>query len=311
MSAQVIGLTIAYVVNAATAVGQDRPVLRLMVAVVHRHAAGLVILVAIKGYVIGDPKYHLEAVRGQLPWFAWTALSAFIIGLCVSLVFLFKFREAHAAAALHRAEAERHLMSKHAIEAELKLMQAQVEPHFLFNTLASVQYLTETDPREAGKLLSHLIDYLRAALPQLRASSTTLAQGSRARRRLPQHPQDAHGTAPRHSPSTSRPNSRSIRFRPTCSSRWSRMRSSTAWSPPPTAGRSASPRSSDGDRLAVSVTDTGRGTAAPPAGQPGNGVGLSNVRERLAALYGPRGRFTLEESAPRGTRATLSIPFEP
>ena len=67
----------------------------------------------------------------------------------------------------------------------------------------------------------------------------------------------------------------------------------------------------EGDKLTVSVTDTGRGSAAPHAGQPGDGVGLANVRERLAALYGPRGRFTLEESAPHGTRAALSIPFEP
>ena len=65
---------------------------------------------------------------------------------------------------------------KQAVEAELKMMQAQVEPHFLFNTLASVQYLTETDPREASRLLGHLLAYLRAALPQLRTATTTLGQ---------------------------------------------------------------------------------------------------------------------------------------
>ncbi len=56
------------------------------------------------------------------------------------------------------------------------MMQAQVEPHFLFNTLASVQYLTETDPPARRALLGHLIAYLRAALPQLRAATTTLGQ---------------------------------------------------------------------------------------------------------------------------------------
>ena len=55
-------------------------------------------------------------------------------------------------------------------------MQAQVEPHFLFNTLASVQYLTETDPPQASRLLGHLLAYLRAALPQLRSRATTLGQ---------------------------------------------------------------------------------------------------------------------------------------
>jgi LytS/YehU family sensor histidine kinase len=77
---------------------------------------------------------------------------------------------------LHRAEAERHQLSKLALESELKLMQAQVEPHFLFNTLASVQYLTETDPPQASRLLGHLLAYLRAALPQLRSASATLGQ---------------------------------------------------------------------------------------------------------------------------------------
>ena len=62
------------------------------------------------------------------------------------------------------------------MESELKLMQAQIEPHFLFNTLASVQFLTETDPPQASRLLGHLLSYLRAALPQMRSASTTLGQ---------------------------------------------------------------------------------------------------------------------------------------
>ena len=309
MSAQVFGLTIAYVVNAAKPWGKTRPVLRLMCAVGIGTLLAIVILVAGKGYVIGDPKYHLEAVRPQLSWFAGTALSAFIIGLCVSFVFLFKFREAHAAAALHRAEAERHLMSKHAVEAELKLMQAQVEPHFLFNTLASIQYLTETDPRAAGKLLSHLIDYLRAALPQLRASSTTLGKevglaaaylnilqmrmGSRLTFtidvpvELAQHP-----------------------FPPNLLISLVENAIKHGVEPAADGGTISVVSRRDGDEVIVSVTDTGRGSAAPAPDQPGNGVGLSNVRERLAALYGTHGRFTLAETSPHGTRATLSIPFE-
>ena len=114
--------------------------------------------------------------------------AAFGNGLFVSLFFYVKHREARAAAALHKAEAERHLLSKQAIEAELKLLQAQVEPHFLFNTLASVQYLTETDPQQARRLLGHLIDYLRAALPQLRARIVDARPRDRARRGLSQHP---------------------------------------------------------------------------------------------------------------------------
>jgi len=120
--------------------------------------------------------YPMAYVRERWSFFFYNVFVAFGNGLLISLIFYVKRREARAAAALHKAEADRHLLSRQAVEAELKLLQAQVEPHFLFNTLASVQYLIETDPKEANVLLGHLIGYLRAALPQLRASSSTLAR---------------------------------------------------------------------------------------------------------------------------------------
>ena len=64
-----------------------------------------------------------------------------------------------------------------------------------------------------------------------------------------------------------------------------------------------------GASIVVTVTDTGRGLAAGSRTD-GDGVGLTNIRERLAALYGSEGRFTLEPAAPRGMRATLSVPLE-
>jgi LytS/YehU family sensor histidine kinase len=67
----------------------------------------------------------------------------------------------------------------------------------------------------------------------------------------------------------------------------------------------------EGDRIVLTVTDSGRGLAASAAADTaGDGVGLSNVRERLAALFGPRARFAIEEVQPRGTRAIIAIPYE-
>ena len=63
-----------------------------------------------------------------------------------------------------------------------------------------------------------------------------------------------------------------------------------------------------GESIAVTVLDTGSGT--PAAGKGGQGVGLSNVRERLAALYGGKARFSLEPVSPRGMRAVLTVPYE-
>jgi len=310
ISAQTFGLTIAYVVNATKPWGKTHSVWRLVAAVALGTTLAVVLVVVIKGYVIGEQEYRLESVRQRLDWFAGTALSAFILGLCAGLVFLLKFREAHAAAALHRAEAERHLMSKHAIEAELKLMQAQVEPHFLFNTLASVQYLTETDPPAAGKLLSHLIDYLRAALPQLRASSTTLGKEVGLAAAYLNILQMRIG--PRLAFTIDVPAELAVHpFPPNLLISLVENAIKHGVEPAADGGTISVVAQRDGDAVVVSVLDTGRGAAAPAPDQPGNGVGLSNVRERLAALYGTAGRFTLAAEPPRGTRATLSIPFAP
>jgi len=169
LTVQLYGFAIAYCVNAASPWERSRPILRLIVAVAIGTLLGVTLTIVVKGY-------SWDYVMARASLFGWNIFTGFANGLFVSLFFYVKHRETQAAAALHKAEAARHLMSKQAIEAELKLMQAQVEPHFLFNTLASVQYLTETDPQEANRLLGHLIDYLRAALPQLRASSTTLGK---------------------------------------------------------------------------------------------------------------------------------------
>ena len=95
-------------------------------------------------------------------------------------------------------------------------MQAQVEPHFLFNTLASVQYLTETDPPRGVRLLGHLLAYLRAALPQLRSASTTLGQEIELARGLPQHLARCGWGRASSSRSTSRRRCARTRFRRCC-----------------------------------------------------------------------------------------------
>src|SRR5512143_1205123 len=169
LSVQLHGLAIAYCVNVAAPWDHERPLARLALATLVGSLIGVVLVIVVK-------RYSLEYVRTMPTSFLFNVVAAFVTGYSISLIFLMKRREARAAAALHQAEAAQHLLSKQAIEAELKLMQAQVEPHFLFNTLASVQYLIETDPPQAAKLLNHLLSYLRAAVPQLRTASATLGQ---------------------------------------------------------------------------------------------------------------------------------------
>ncbi len=299
LTVQLYGFAIAYCVNAASPWERSRPILRLIGAVAIGTLVGITLTILVKGY-------SWDYVMARASLFGWNLFTGFANGLFVSLFFYLKHRETQAAAALHKAEADRHLMARQTIEAELKLMQAQVEPHFLFNTLASVQYLTETDPREANRLLGHLIEYLRAALPQLRASSTTLGKEvglaeaylnilrTRMGARLGFTIDVGPGLAGHPFP----PNLLI-----------SLVENAIKHGVEPAAdGGTVSVRARrDGPSLVVTVQDTGRGLSA--AAPSGHGVGLSNLRERLAALYGTQGQFTLADALPRGTCATLSIPF--
>src|SRR5262249_61808164 len=89
------------------------------------------------------------------------------IGFGCVVVAMYVLREKHARdqARLMRADAERAQLEKNVLEARLQLLQAQVEPHFLFNTLANVQHLVETNPSAASRMLDSLNRYLRPALP--------------------------------------------------------------------------------------------------------------------------------------------------
>jgi hypothetical protein len=79
--------------------------------------------------------------------------------------------------------------------AKLSLLHAQVEPHFLYNTLASAQLLTRTDPARADEMLGNLILYLRHSLPRTEDALSTVGE-ELERARLPRHPQDSHGQPP-------------------------------------------------------------------------------------------------------------------
>ena len=301
LTVQLYGFSIAYCVNIAAPWDHDKPLRRLALAACIGSLIGVVLVIVFKGY-------PLDYVRERISFFFYNAFAAFGNGLLISLIFYVKRREARAAAALHKAEAERHLLSKQAIEAELKLMQAQVEPHFLFNTLASVQYLIETDPRRANVLLGHLIGYLRAALPQLRARSSTLGREMSLAEAYLNILKMRIG--PRLTFAIDLPDElRDHPFPPNLLISLVENAIKHGVEPSADGGAVTLAAAHAGDSVTVTVTDTGRGLAAGAATN-GQGVGLTNIRERLAALYGPRGRFTLEPSSPRGMRATLSLPFE-
>ena len=297
ITAQCFGLSIAYAVNVASPWEKTHPVWRLVLAVAIGAVAGCALMILIKGYTLAD-------MRAEPLRFWMTLFGGFTTGLFVSLFFLLKFREARTRTEIARSEADRNLLSKQAIEAELKLMQAQVEPHFLFNTLASVQFLTETDPPKAGQMLGHLLAYLRAALPQLRSGSSTLGQEvdlASAYLSIMQMRMGSRLAFAVDVPAALRAHP----FPPMLLMSVVENAIKHGIEPQATGGEVRLEARRADDALCVAVTDTGRGLAA----NAGKGIGLSNLRERLKALYGQRSRFTLEGLAPGGARASIEIPY--
>ena len=191
--------------------------------------------------------------------------------------------------------------------AKLSLLHAQVEPHFLYNTLASAQLLTRSDPARADTMLGDLIVYLRHSLPRTGESLSTLGveleraqaylnilkirMGSRLQlqvdvpahlRGLPFPPmmlqtlvENAikHGLEPQSGGGTV----------------WILARESTLAA----------------DGVAVTVADDGRGLTG---GGGGTGIGLRNVRERLRLAYGAAASFSIVANFPSGVAATIVVP---
>ena len=196
-------------------------------------------------------------------------------------------------------------MQRQAVQAQLKLLQAQIEPHFLFNTLANLDALIQTDPQRARAMLGHLNDYLRATLAATRRERSTLAdefallrgylevQGMRMGERLQFKLELPDSLAQADVPP--------MLLQPLVENSLKH-----GLEPKVEGGEVKVTAREEGDRLVLEVADTGLGKANGSTG--GTGVGLANVRERLAAAYegakleagmNPAGGYTVTLSIPR------------
>ncbi len=224
-------------------------------------------------------------------------------GCMVVAAVLLREKHARDAARIAVAESERHRLEKNILEARLQLMQAQVEPHFLFNTLANVQHLVETNPQSASRMLESLIQYLRAALPQMRESSTTLGREVDMARAFLEIHRVRMGSRLDFAIEVSE-GLRSRPFPPMMLISLVENAIKHGVDPCCDAGRIVISAVEGAGRLRVSVADTGEGITP----KKGGGVGLTNIRERLKALYGAAARLTMEENAPRGVVASIEVP---
>ena len=214
--------------------------------------------------------------------------------------------EVKAARATETAESES--LKRQVAEARMAALQAQVEPHFLFNTLASIDHLIETDPPRASVMQKNLITYLRATLHKMRESTTTLGREAelitayleilkvRMEERLSVKIDVPAGL-------------RSAAFPPMMlqSLVENAIKHGLEPSSEP-ATLSVGAEIHDGT-LRVMVADTGIGYDPDNRMTGGTGLGLANIRERLELLYGAAGHLEIAANSPRGTVVTLTIPY--
>ena len=210
----------------------------------------------------------------------------------------------HAAARRQAAEIARLEAGRRTLESRLQAMQARVEPQFLFNTLAQVRQLYQSDPPLAGKMLDDLIAYLRAALPHLRESSSTLGKEAALARayldivrvRLGERLAFDIDIPPALADARMPP----MMLLPL-------IDHALVYGLEPThSGGSIRIDTHVGQgKLRLSITDSGAGFVPG-----GNAVELDNIGERLFALYGDDAALRLQRVADRGTQALLEIPYE-
>jgi hypothetical protein len=230
----------------------------------------------------------------------------FFVLAVVSKIFIDRSRAAQRLAEAKLREADYHRLSRQVTEAKLAALQAQVEPHFLYNTLASVQALTEVDPQRASAMTGHLIQYLRNALPKMRESVSTVGQEVELVRAYLNILQMRMGARLAFEIAVP-PELAQAPFPPLMLPSLVENAIKHGLEPLREGGTVTITAEARDGSIRLSVADTGLGFADAP----GEGVGLPNIRERLAALYGDAGRLTLEANAPRGVRATIDVPRNP
>ncbi|RVU44573.1 sensor histidine kinase [Rubrivivax rivuli] len=203
-------------------------------------------------------------------------------------------------------------LKRQAQEAQLRLLQAQIEPHFLFNTLANVQSLMDHDLPKAKQMLGSFTDYLRASLGQMRSEHSTVGQELELAQRYLQLLQGRMEDRLRFEISADEA-ARAQRLPPLLLQPLVENAVMHGLEPSIEGGTVQVRAQLQGGTLRLEVQDDGLGLNAParPGARRGNGVALSNIRERLQARFGPEARLELQAAAPQGTLARITIPLHP
>lgn len=239
----------------------------------------------------------MAKMEQQAGWFVLTSLGVKVLAGAK--------RKAELQATQATAKADVATLERRLVEAQMATLQAQVEPHFLFNTLALIGQLIETDPPQAAKIHMHLIEYLRSTLPQMRAAGGgTLGrqvQLSRAYLAIMQARMKERLTVSfdipdylEHAP-----------FPPMMLQTLIENSIKHGLEPKIEGGHIAVKAVLIDGTMQVDVRDNGAGFNM----MANDGVGLANIRERLQLLHGNRAELVIEAPVDGGALCSIRVPF--
>ncbi len=298
-----VALVLVACIGPALALGPPsgwRRVASLVAAVAIATAIAAVLRILVVGYTDGHVAWPQMLHRLFLRFFVRYGYLAVLLAAVVE----FHRYEMRSIAAMHGAEVDKLSLEREMSAARLQVLQAQIEPHFLFNTLANVRRLYQVDPSKGQTMLDNLMRYLEVALPRMRDDTSTLGREAALIEAFLGVQQIRMGSRLAFEidiPAVLNP----LTVPPMMLLTLVENALKHGLNPLLEGGVIRIDAQVRDDRLVMSVRDTGRGFGE---GTSGGGTGLANIRARLSAMFGEGARLALEANVPRGVVATISMP---
>jgi len=298
-----IGLSICLISLALNHTFSRAPLkpLRLLAAIPLGTLAGMAISSAALGIEVSSLLYENRQILINV------AVGGSIFGGLVSYFFYAYYRLAESQQALQRQKITQQQQEKASTELQLRFLQAQIEPHFLFNTLATISSLLERDSATARNLLDTFTRYLRAGLKQMRAERCSLSEELA----LIEHYLGIQAIRMQ----------QRLRYSIQCPAQFSQVELPPLLIQPlvenaikhglemkPAGGTVTINVSEKHRQLCIEVSDNGLGIGSHSSD---GGVGLANIRDRLATRYQNNASLELQSIATGGICARVLLPLQP
>jgi len=270
-------------------------------------AVGALVGAAIAGLVQGKaPMQVMRQLHDKAP--ALLAAGVLAGGAylgALALLVTWRNRELRRANEALAAQAEQARLGRQLAASQLRLLQAQIEPHFLFNTLGAVQQAAEAGAPEAAALVAHLVAFLRHVTASFRGGSARLGDELAVVESYLRIMQSRLGPRLRFAVEAPAALQAAVLL-PTLLLTLVENAVKHGIEPAPGGGEVRVSAAEDAGQLVIDVADTGLGMAELP----GQGVGLANLREQLALAHGDAAALELFDNEPQGLVARLRLPME-